>query len=72
MARGGRQIGSKLPLEGRYAYGDDAEIANRDKVGFQNRASRFNQPGPADKGGSLAHPKHNVKSGNFKYNPPVS
>lgn len=71
MARGSK-IGTKSTLKAKYAYGDAEEITNRDKTAFQNRPTAFKQISPEDKGGNLNVPGHTVKSGNFKYNPPVS
>lgn len=72
MARsGGKRIGSKMALEGKYTYGDAAEIANRDKAGYQPHPTDFHQIGPSDHGGNLNEPRLAVKSGNWKFNPPV-
>jgi hypothetical protein len=73
MARGGgSRIGTKITLKTKYAYGDPEEIANRDKGGFQPRATSFSQISPNDSGGNLNVPPHGVRSGKFKFNPPVN
>lgn len=73
MARSsGSRIGTKVTLKDKYAYGEPAEIANRDKAGFQNHPTSFGQIGPEDHGGNLNVPTHVVRSGKFKFNPDVS
>jgi len=66
------QIGNKSKLVGKYTYGESEEIANRDKAGFQPRAASFKQIPPTDRGGNLNVPPHGVRSGKFKFNPPVN
>lgn len=73
MARGGgSRIGTKITLKTKYAYGDPEEIANRDKTAYQAQATSFSQIAPTDHGGNMNTPPHNVRSGKFKFNPPVN
>jgi hypothetical protein len=71
MARGNK-IGNKTSLTAKYTYGEQEEIHNRDKGAFQNRPTSFKQIGPEDHGGNLNVPSHSVRSGKFKFNPPVN
>lgn len=66
------QIGNKSKLVAKYTYGEKEEIANRDKTAFQNHAASFKQIPPTDRGGNLNVPPHSVRSGKFKFNPPVN
>lgn len=72
MARGRSKIGTKSSLSEKYTFGTPAEIANRDKTAFQPRPTHFVQIDPEDHGGNLNEPSHNVRSGRFKFNPPVN
>ncbi len=73
MARGRSEpsIGHKAPATSKYAFGDPEEIANRDKAGYQPHPTSFKQISPEGHGGNMNEPPHTVKSGVFKFSPPV-
>lgn len=63
-------IGTKIPVSADRGFGDPGEIARRDKLGYQPHASAV-QPNTST-GGSIVSPARPVRSGKFKFNPPVS